>query len=152
MSFKANEIRDELADELKKRLSDLAHVNSFDANANPMITIGAGSALGRNAVIVVKPIDWPLAKDVLGLPATVFTPHVIQLVTEANFAGTTDNVADPLLPQDILVLLSTICKRGTKVEWYQSATSVAPTTAAILTANKKAEIEADLYWTSKSSQ
>lgn len=149
---KSASLANDIADELKLRFAPLAVVESFDANSNPMISVGAGVAAGRNAIIIVKPIDWPLAKDVLGLPATVYNPHVIQLVTEANYAGATDSVADAVPPADLLKLLAVVTKRGTKVEWYQSATGVAPTAAAAIAGNLKASIDADLYWGNLSSQ
>lgn len=148
--YKSIALRAELADELKKRFSALAVVEGFDANGNPSLTMGAGVAAGRNAIIIVKAIDWPLAKDVLGLPATVFNPHVIQMVTEGEV--TAGAGADALTTSDVLALFSVISKRGTRVEHYESAAGVAPTAAAAIAGNLKASYEPDLYFTMKGSQ
>lgn len=153
MSFKAREIAAELADELKIRMSALALSQTNDANGDPVITLGAGVALGRNAVIRVKAIEWALAKDSLGLPATIYTPHVIQIASEANYAATSDNVADTLTTADLLALLATCSKRGTRVEWWQEATGTPPAVTTFDTASKlKATYEAELYWGMKASQ
>jgi hypothetical protein len=152
VDYKSVALSAEMADELKMRLSPLAVVEGFSTGLDPMLTIGAGVAGGRNAIVITKPIDWPLAKDVLGLTARVYNPHVIQLISEANYAGATDSVADTLSPADILTIQAVITKRGCKVEWYQSAAGVAPTGAAAIAGNLKATFEADLYWNINSSQ
>jgi len=153
MSFKALELSAEIHDELKKRTS-LLIAESFDSNGDPVLTLSADAtpAAGEKVIVIrTKAIDWPLAKDVLGLPSTVFTPHVIQVCTEANFAGTTDNVADILGPAELLPVLGTVLKRGTRVEWYQSANATLPATAQMTSANFKAGFEAELYWGMKAS-
>lgn len=140
---KALALRADIADELRKRTS-LAVVEGFDTSGYPTIAVGAGSAGGRNAFIRVKEVDWALAKDALGLPSTIVSPHVIQLATEANFAGTTDNVADVLTTQDELTFVGVIIKRGCMTEWYKSANGTAPTVATIT--GTPATMEPDLYY------
>ena len=157
MSYKAVEIARELADELKKRITTMpVQVESMDANGNVVLTLSADAtpAAGEKvAVIRVKPIDWSLAKDVLGNAQRVYTPDVIQLCTELNFAGTTDNVADILTATELLPLLGTILARGTRVEWHQTANGTVPSVAAIdAGTNLKASYEALLYWGMKASQ
>jgi hypothetical protein len=150
MSFKAQELAHNLASELKIRMSDLVVTESFDTNGDPTIFIGALTAGSRSAIIRVKAIDWPLAKDVLGLASTIYTPHVIQLLTESN--PTAGAGADILTAQDELTLIATIAKRGTLVEWYKTANTVAVTVAAIITGNLKASYDAELYWNMLASQ
>jgi hypothetical protein len=133
-SYKAMAIAHDLTDRLKARLnSSLAVVESFDTDGNPLITVGAGVALGANMVIKVRAQDWPLAKDVLGLSANIYAPHVVQFVTEANYAATSDNVADTLSPAQLLLLMGQIVLMGCAVEWYQTVTGVAPVASAITT-------------------
>jgi hypothetical protein len=131
-------------------MSDLTVSESFDTNGDPVISIGTLVAGSRSAIIRVKAIDWPLAKDVLGLASTIYTPHVIQLLTESN--PTAGAGADILTAQDELTLLGTICKRGTLVEWYKTANTVAITVAAIISGNLKASYDAELYWNMLASQ
>lgn len=150
MSFKAQELAHNLASELAVRMTGLTVSESFDSNGDPVISIGALTAGSRSAIIRVKAIDWPLAKDVLGLASTIYTPHVMQLLTEAN--PTAGAGADILTAQDVLTLLGTICKRGTLVERYATANTVAITVAAIISGNKVAEYDAELYWNMLASQ
>lgn len=137
-SAKASKMSAELADRLKIRpgLSALTVRESVDTDGNPLILVGAGSAGGENAVVKTKPVVWSLATDVLGLAANIYTPHVMQVVTEANPTG--GSGADPLSAADLLSLIAQCSAMGCIVEWYQSAAGVAPTAAAIITANLKA--------------
>lgn len=151
-SYKAIGMARSLNDVLSKRLPTLNVRESFDTDGNPLILVGAGTAGQANAVIKVKAISWPLAKDILGLDSTVYVPHVVQLCTEANFAGTTDNVADTLNPQQLLDILTEVTKLGSKVEWYQTASGTAPTAAGITGSNLKASIDPNLYWPMIASQ
>jgi hypothetical protein len=149
MSFKARELSANLASELKIRLSALTITESFDTNGDPVISIGALTAGSHSAIIRTKAIDWPLAKDVLGLASTIYTPHVIQLLTEANNAAGAG--ADILTSQEELSLLGAICKRGTLVEWYHTANGVAITVAGI-TGAPSATYDAEMYWNMLASQ
>lgn len=148
-SHKAIALARELADTLKKRLSTLAFSEGFDTDGAPLIIIGDGVAGDANAVIKVNTINWPLAKDVLGLNQTVFTPHVIQVATEANPAGGAG--ADPLSPQQLLSIWGDVLLKGTRAEWYQSTSGVAPTASTYGTpSNLKASYD-NLYYPMTSS-
>lgn len=137
-SFKAYEISKTLADTLRWRgLGSLGLVETFDTDGYPLITIGAGTPGGRNAVIKVTQQSNPLAKDAFGNTANAFGPHVIQLVSEANYAGATDNVADTLTASDIAKIFCSIVPFSTAIAWYQTATGVAPTIAGATAANLK---------------
>lgn len=150
MSYKAYELAAELQDELAKRLPTLAVVLGQDTNGDPTIAVGAGTPGGKNAFIRVKAIDWP-GTDALGLTQTVFTPHVIQIATEANYAGTTDNVADVLTPTELLPLLLTIGARGTAVEWYVETNGTAPVVGS-LTSTKLSASFSPTPWGLKAQQ
>jgi hypothetical protein len=155
MSHKAGKMSLELADELQKLLPTLICTQTTDSNGDPVITLSADAtpATGEKVVVIrTKSMDQPLSKDSLGLPSQLFVPHVFQLCTEANFAGTTDNVADILTPVELLPVIVSLGKRCTRVEWYQSANGTVPATAQMVSANLKATIEADLYWGTKASQ
>lgn len=153
MGYKANSIADELADELKKRLSTMVFVTSADTDGNPMLTVSqdATPVAGEKVIVLrVRPITWSLAKDVLGLPSVVYTPHVIDVCTELNNAA--GAAADILTAVELLAVLGTVCKRGTRVEWYQTPNATVPALAQITSANLKASYEPEIYWGSQASQ
>ncbi len=148
MSFKAQEIAAELADELAKRLS-LAVTQGTDINGDPTILLGGSTPGAKNVFIRVKAVDNSLAKDALGLAQNVFTPHVIQFATEANYAdelGGADNVADILTPTELLPVIACIAARGCAVEWYTSTYGTAPVVGTLVSANLKASFDPSVYW------
>jgi hypothetical protein len=149
---KAIALAHELADKLKVVFAGKTVAESYDTDGNPLISVNDGSpAAGEaNLVIKVAPISWPLAKDVIGQSANIYSPSVIQLVTEANPTGGAG--ADILTAQQLLWALGLIVLRGTAVEWYQSANGVAPTAAAIIAGNLKATWQPDLYFGMTSQQ
>jgi hypothetical protein len=155
MSFKALEISAELADELIKRLPSLIVTQAFDTNGDPVITCAADAtpATGEKVIVIrTKAISWALAKDVLGLTSTVYTPHVIQVCTEKNYAGASDNIADILTPVELLPALLTVGKRGCRVEWFETANGTVPSATAIDSGTATAIYEAELYWGMLASQ
>lgn len=130
-----------LKDHLSKRLT-LAITSGQANDNNPTLSIGTGVAGTPNAFIKVKPATWPLAQDVLGNAARIYTPHLIQVVLEGNptaGAGADVNGWDLLLP-----LLGEVLGKGTKVEMYNTANGTAPTEAGAITGNLKASWD-DLY-------
>jgi hypothetical protein len=116
-TFKAGTIAHELADRLKVRALGVASAvtESVDStDSNPTIQIGTLASTNRCALIKVKPVDWPLAKDILGLSQPVFTPHVIQVLIEAAPLG-------GLTTSDKLDLFAQLASMGTIVEIYETA-------------------------------
>ena len=148
-SYKSNELAAELASELKLRLATLTQVTGFDSNGNPTIAIGDGVAGHANVFILIKPIDWALAKDIFGNSANQYTPHTIQIATEANPAGGAG--ADCLTRSQLANFLVPITKKGTRFEWFERANGAAPLVTDLVAANLKVTIENDLYWNVQSS-
>lgn len=142
---KARMISLRLAEMLRARIGTLALVEGVGASGDPLITIGAGSNGGVNAVIRVVPFSAPIAKDVLGLASTVFTPHVVQLATEANNAA--GSGADILTRQQLMNFLAPVLGIGAQVEWYEEANGTAPVEATITSSKLKATVPANPYWT-----
>lgn len=144
-SYKAAALSHDLADKLKSRLSGaLALVESVDTDGNPLITIGPGGAGNANALIKTLPVSWPLAKDVLGLSALQYTPHVMQLGTEAD--PTAGAGADPLSAAQLMLIQGEMMQHGTRIEWYQSAAGTAPTASILGDATKlKASFEPEQF-------
>jgi len=148
---KAIQLAHELADVLKKRTT-LAVAEGFDASTDgphPTILVGAGTAGSASVFIRIKPLAWENSFNVIGQQAQVYTPHVLQLVTEAN--PTAGAGADILNRQQLLSVLGDARQLGTRIEWYQSANGNAPEVSDITTANLVATYESHLYWTTLSS-
>ena len=128
-------------------------VQSFDSAGNPVITLSADSspATGEKVIVVrVSPIAWT-ATDLLGNASQMFTPHQIEICTEANYESTTDTVLDILSPVELLPVIAEIVRRGTLVKWYVIANGTVPSTAVMIAANLKATY-ADLYWSAQKAQ
>lgn len=140
MTAKARALAAELASELKLRLPSLAISEDNDSDSLPLIKIGDGTAGSKSALIKVAPQDWPLAKDILGLTANVFTPHTIKLVVEGN--KTSGAGADVLTWAERLPILGAIVARGCRVEVYETANGNAPDATDITAANLKATFDA----------
>lgn len=131
-SKKAQALSREIGDKLKKRLSALTFVQSFDTDSNPVWTIGPDTTTTQSAIIKIKPTDWTLAKDALGNAANMYANHTVQLVTEKSVIGT--GAGDYLTLPTLLALLGEILSLGCKVEWYQDTNGTAPTLADITAA------------------
>jgi hypothetical protein len=133
---KALAMAEELVSELKQRQSALAVALSYDTDGNPLVKVGSGVAGTKGGLIKIMPISWPLAKDVLGLSAEMFHPHVVRLNVEANYAGTTDNVADINTWVEQLLLVGVVISKGARVEVYLSTNGTAPNATDINDATK----------------
>lgn len=120
---------------------------SFDTDECPYFQIGTGGIGAKGGIVKVAPIAWPLAKDIFGNTATIFTPHMIQICTESN----SDAGSDINSPAELLPILATSCLKGTRVEWYKVANGVAPVLASIVVGNLKATYD-NLYFPMISSQ
>jgi hypothetical protein len=105
-----------------------------DASGNPVITLSAdtGPAFSEKVVVVlIKPYVTGTATDVFGNTANAYTPHVIQVCTEANYASTNDTIADILTPVELLPVICEIAKKGCLTEWHVTANGTVPSEAAI---------------------
>ncbi len=141
-------LADELVDELRKRVSDYVFTTGFDANGWPTISLTADATPATtedNVFIRIRPRDWNLQKDVLGLDQTVFVPSVIQLAVEAPASGV--GLARFTSIAHALSLLTTCSKRGTRFEYWEETNGTVPTITTFNTGSKlKASIEPELYW------
>jgi hypothetical protein len=141
-SYKAQALASELADKIRSRgFGGSLLVDAADLN--PYVSIGDGTIGGANALLKVKPVDWPLAKDVLGLDQAVFAPHVIQFVTEAD--PTAGAGANPLTRGQVLGILGQAMAMGCVVEWYESANGDSPDLDDITPAKLKGTFHPDHY-------
>jgi hypothetical protein len=129
--------RDELASELAIRLPALAKTKSFGATGESDLMVGAGTA-GSDSVFVRFCAVASIQKDVLGLNQTVFTPHIAQLVIEANPAGGAG--ADVGTWATRLAVLGAVIAKGTRVEVYTTANTT-PVSAAGITGAPTATFE-----------
>lgn len=150
---KAQAVHNALLDELKLRLPTLTIVESVDSNGDPTIQIGAGTTGTKSFFVRTKNYSWPLAKDSLGNTSQTFSQSVIQVATEANFAGTTDNVADYLTPVELLPFWMSVIRRGTRVEHWVETNGTGPSVTTFNTAAKMISAqENDIYGGSAGSQ
>jgi hypothetical protein len=157
---KAVDLARDIAAELTLRLSAMTVTSLTHTDGHPYITVteDATPASGEGVVIIkVRPMAWPLATDVLGNAAQVYSPTVIQVCTEKNYAGATDNVVDNLTlsgstsEQVLLPVLGTCLAKGCIFEWYVTDYGTVPAIAEITSANLKASFK-DLFWDFKKAQ
>jgi hypothetical protein len=151
---KAIDIARDLAAEFTTRFGALATpltvTQATHSDGNPYISISDGTPATTEVVFIVKvaPMEWSLAKDVLGLSAQVYVPTVIQIATETN--ADAGSVARVTKSTHILALLGPIVTKGCVVEWYEQAAGNYPTIASI-TGTPTATFK-DLYWSFKKAQ
>lgn len=147
-TFKALALANDLADKLKLRLTQ-AVVQSFDTDGNPLITIGTIATTNACAVVKVMPISTPLVTDIFGNAGNQYTPHRIQIVTEAFTSGTGLGV---YLGVALLPLMGELLSRRTRVEWYQDTNGTAPTIADAVAAKLVKTLEPSLYYPTIANQ
>ena len=149
-SRKAQDIARDLLDTFGKQVAATlpVQVQTADSSGNPILTLSADStpATGEKVVvIVVSPYASGTAYDIFGNAAINYSPTKIQFCTEANYAATTDNVADILTPTELLPIISEISKKGTLVEWHVTANGTVPSAAAIAAGTVLSATFAPLY-------
>ena len=142
---KAMEIAMNLRDELAMR-TGLATVLSFEAlsadvsdgsTLHPVILVGTDVGTTAGCRVAVKPIEWPLAKDVLGLQSAVYTPHEILVGFEAPAAGPVEATSLALKLQ----IIGAIVQQGCRVKIFESPTTDFFDTADFTTAQYKGTFE-----------
>lgn len=131
---KALAMAEELVSELKQRQSALAVALTYDSDQNPLIRVGSGANGAAGGLIKIMPIVWPLAKDVLGLSAEMFHPHVVRLNVEANAAGGAGADINTWAVQ--LLLVAACVSKGARTEVYESTNGTAPNATDINDATK----------------
>jgi hypothetical protein len=126
-----------------------------DASGNPVITLCQDSSPGagdKTVVVLIKPYATGTATDVFGNTANAYTPHVIQICTEANYAST---VATPdyLTPVELLPVICEVAKKGCITEWHVTTNTTIPSEAAITAGtNLKARWYPSLNFSIQSAQ
>ena len=156
ITAKSQELVRVLADKFAKRVASTlpVQVRSADSNGQPVLTLSADSspATGEKVVVIrIQPNPWTLATDVLGNTAIQYGPHVIDICTEKNYAGATDDVADILTPVELLPILGDVIMTGCLVRWYQTANGTVPSASAMTSSNLIASY-GDLYFGAQKAQ
>lgn len=137
---KAIAFRDEFASEFAVR-STLAQTKSFSAtDSAPLLLVGAASTGSEGFFLKIATYLNPNT-DVLGAAQTVFANHVAQIAIEANFAGTTDNVADVQKWGSHLPAIAMLAQRGLRVEVYEETNGTAPSETTITGTKLKATFD-----------
>lgn len=152
MSQKANELAQELYDELIKRCPEYTNaVLSYDSNGNPTIELDDGSPATTedNVFIRLMPRDWSLIKDVLGLAQNVYTPTTIQVAVEAN--GTT-GLGHYVSQAHLFAIITSIAERGARFEYWEETNGTIPSVTTFNTASKLKTYHESLYFPLLSSQ
>lgn len=132
--------REEIAAELRLRLSAIAQTKAFASDQAPTLLLGTGLTTTDSVFIKIAPVT-SLQVDVLGLAQTVFTPHVIQMVIEANYEGATDTVLDVGTWATRLAVIGVLVSKGVKVELYVMANGSTLSASGITSGNLKATFE-----------
>lgn len=137
---KAHALAGEMHSELRLRgavaLAESGIVSlTVDTDGDPLIVLGDGLAGTQSAIVKVRPIDWPLAKNIVDMPEEVYTPHVIQILVE------TGNFLDWPLK---LMVFGVAFGKGTRVEYYEDAAPL--TSGGIDPANLVASFEASAQY------
>ena len=100
-------------------------------DGNPYIEVDqvaiSGGTVTAIAFIKVLPTPWSLAKDIFGNTANQYVPHTIRVLTKLGASS----VLDATQPVALGVMLCVLAFKGCRLEWYQTATAVAPTLAVI---------------------
>lgn len=156
-SAKALDIAAQLAESLALRCSAaglgtaLAVSTNFDSSGNPTILVGAASAGNAGAFIRVMNYPSPNSYDIIGNVAPVYTPHVIQVATEANPAGGAGADVNSLAQLGAVMLQCEVM--GCRLELWQSANGTVPSVTTFGTAsNLKLVFEANMYYPVVSDQ
>jgi len=142
-SYKAIELAHQIASNLKLRLPALTITEGFDTDESPTIQVGAGTAGSAGGFIKVRPVDWPLAKDSLGLTAPTYVPSVIQIGLEANPAGAGADINDWAT---LMALIGEAVWHNATVEIFNSANGTAPTAATLVAANLQATFDSEIQY------
>ncbi len=138
---KALALAGELVSELAQRQSALAVTLSYDTDGSPLVRVGAAAASATGALVPgvlykIMPLPWPLALDILGNASPVYTPHIVKVNIEANYASTVDTVADTNTPAQLLMFLGLALSRGCRVDLYVSAFGTSPNVTDLADATK----------------
>lgn len=147
-SYKSIVLAAELANELVKRCAPLAVTTGVDSSGNSTITVGTNVAGTAGCFLRIMPVVYPNSFNVIGTASTIYTPDVLQLVTEANNAAGAG--ADINTVAQLIAFLAPSLRKGTTFEWYLSANGTAPSVSAI-TGTPSATFD-DLYWPLISAQ
>ena len=110
----------------RHRLPALAFTEGFDSDNCPWFHLGADVDGGANILVKIIPMAFGPVNPVTGVAGSVYVPHVVQIVTEANYAGSNNGVADCLTPAQLLPVIADAVHSGCKVEWYNSDSGDAP--------------------------
>lgn len=149
---KCNDILRDLVDSIGKQTAAAMPYTTlgYDSLGNPTVafSVDATPTLNHKVVVItVAPYLTGTALDVFGNTAIAYSnPVKIQVCTEANYAATSDNIADILAPTDLLPVLAEVARRGTIVEWHVTANGTVPSAAAIVAGTVLKATWKPLYW------
>jgi hypothetical protein len=139
---KAVALLDAIAEELLKRLSAITpQTKGQDSAQNPQLVVGAGTAGAAGCYLRVISQPWT-AKNVLGSTSDVFSPHVVQVVFEANPAGGAG--ADINSLATLSTVIAVCARKNTALEIFQETNGAAPGEADCVAAKLQVRLDASL--------
>ena len=132
---KANSLMRTLREKLVLRLpSTYLFSDSVDASGNPVLTIAQKAPwVTADNYFVIRVMPLPqIGVNSLGLAQEAFTPHVVQIDTEASATAHVSFVKDLVMEP----VLFEVFRLGTMVDFYLSTTTVKPVVADFADATK----------------
>lgn len=130
---------------LRSSVSALAQTQSTDTDGFPTLLVGAASTTAEGFFLKIAP-ETSLFKDAIGNTQVKYTGLVAQVVFEANYAGSSDGVADVQKWTSKLPIIAMLGAKGLKIEVYESSNGTAPTAAGIAANKLKATFELSAKW------
>jgi hypothetical protein len=143
---KAIDFMKDFAAEMKARKSGLAQTPGFSAtDSSPTLLVGAASTGNEGFFLKLATYTSP-NKDILGLTQNVYANHIAQIAFEANYASTSDNIADVQQWGSHLPAISILARMGLRVEVYEETNGTAPSETTIAASKLKATFEGHLQY------
>jgi hypothetical protein len=133
---------DAIAEELSRRLPAItSQTKGQDSQQNPQLVLGAGTAGAAGCYIRIIQQPWT-AKNVLGLTNDVYTPHVVQVVFEAN--PTPGAGADINSLATLSTVIAVCARKNTALEIFQETTGAAPGEADCVAGKLQVRLDATI--------
>lgn len=153
-SQKAIQLIRQISDQLAVRLTSMTrYTEGVAADGAAYVYFSASTpAAGSDQLCVrCRPIaDWTLAKDALGNTATMYVPHVVELVSESDGTDAWGYNTDA----DLAHTMNTVAKTGARIDWYYMGAGTCPNSNGGLVNTTTASLAVsvnDLYWDGKAT-
>lgn len=128
--------------------------DAVDTDYNPYSTLSADAtpATTEKVIVIRTRVQPNIELDIFGNAAQNFGPHFIDICVEANYASTSDNIADYLTTLEKATVFIEAAKMGCDINIYETANGTVPSLAALSSTNFKGTIRNNRPWGSLASQ